>query len=101
MALMAVTIVRLLTYTLSPVLYQRQICTHARGRCDTFHEFAKRLAYGFVALAPAGSNPPRISTLPTPLSRGCGIAGLLPHGADRGKIRCYTQNTFDCPARLG
>jgi hypothetical protein len=32
--------------------YQRQIRSHARGPCDSFHDFAKRLAYGFVALSP-------------------------------------------------
>jgi hypothetical protein len=47
--------IRLRAYTLSLVFYQRQICSHARGRCDTFHEFAKRLAYWFVALGPNSS----------------------------------------------
>jgi hypothetical protein len=51
-ALVVLTMIRLLAYTLSLVFYQRQICSHARGRCDSFHEFAKRLAYWFVALAP-------------------------------------------------
>jgi hypothetical protein len=51
-ALVVLTMLRLLAYTLSLVFYQRQICSHARGRCDTFREFAKRLAYWFVALAP-------------------------------------------------
>jgi len=51
-ALVVLTMIRLLAYTLSLVFYQRQICSHARGRCDTFHEFAKRLAYWFVALGP-------------------------------------------------
>jgi hypothetical protein len=51
-ALVVLTMIRLLAYTLSLVFYQRQICSHAGGRCDTFHEFAKRLAYGFVALGP-------------------------------------------------
>lgn len=51
-ALVVLTMIRLLAYTLSLLFYQRQICSHARRRCDTFHEFAKRLAYGFVALAP-------------------------------------------------
>lgn len=45
------TMIRVLAYTLSLVFYQRQVCRHARGRCDTFHEFAKRLTYWFVALA--------------------------------------------------
>ena len=51
-ALVVLTMIRLLAYTLSLVFYQRQVCSHARGRCDTFHEFAKRLAYWFVALGP-------------------------------------------------
>lgn len=51
-ALVVLTMIRLLAYTLSLVFYQRQICSHARGRCDTFREFAKRLAYWFVALVP-------------------------------------------------
>jgi hypothetical protein len=54
-ALVVLTMIRLLAYTLSLVFYQRQICSHARGRCDTFHEFAKRLAYWFVALGPNSS----------------------------------------------
>jgi hypothetical protein len=51
-ALVVLTMIRLLAYTLSLVFYQRQVRSHARGRCDTFHQFAKRLAYWFVALAP-------------------------------------------------
>lgn len=51
-ALVVLTMIRLLAYTLSWLFYQRQICSHARGRRDTFREFAKRLAYWFVALVP-------------------------------------------------
>jgi hypothetical protein len=51
-ALVVLTMIRLLAYALSLVFYQRQICSHARGRGDTYHEFAKRLAYWFVALPP-------------------------------------------------
>jgi hypothetical protein len=51
-ALVVLTMIRLLAYTLSSVFYQRQVRSHARGLCDSFHEFAKHLAYGFVALAP-------------------------------------------------
>jgi hypothetical protein len=51
-ALVVLTMIRLLAYTLSLVFYQRQIRSHAGSRCHTFHEFAKRLAYWFVALAP-------------------------------------------------
>jgi hypothetical protein len=51
-ALVVLTMIRVLSYVLSLVFYQRQICSHARGHCDSFHEFAKRVAYGFVALSP-------------------------------------------------
>lgn len=51
-ALVVLTMIRLLAYTLSLVFYHRQIRSHARGRCDSFHECAKRLAYWFVALSP-------------------------------------------------
>ena len=51
-ALVVLTMIRFLAYTLSLVFYQRQVRSHARRKCDTFHEFAKRLAYWFVALSP-------------------------------------------------
>jgi len=51
-ALVVLTMIRVLAYALSMVFYCRQVCSHARGSCDGFHEFAKRLAYGFVALSP-------------------------------------------------
>jgi DDE family transposase len=51
-ALVVLTMIRLLAYTLSSLFYYRQVCCHVRGPCDGFHEFAKRLAYGFVALSP-------------------------------------------------
>ena len=51
-ALVVLTMIRLLAYTLSLVFYHRQVRSHARDRCYTFREFAKRLAYWFVALAP-------------------------------------------------
>jgi hypothetical protein len=44
--------IRVLAYTLSLVFYHRQVRSHARGPCASFHEFAKRLAYVFAALAP-------------------------------------------------
>jgi len=50
-ALVVLTMIRLLAYALSLVFYHRQVCTHARGRCDSFRGFAKRLAYGFVAVS--------------------------------------------------
>ena len=54
-ALVVLTMVRLLAYTLSSLFYHRQVRSHARGPCAGFHEFAKRLAYGFIALAPDSS----------------------------------------------
>jgi hypothetical protein len=51
-ALVVLTMIRVLAYSLSLAFYHRQICSHARGPCDSFHEFAKRLAYWFVALSP-------------------------------------------------
>jgi len=49
-ALVVLTMIRFLAYTLSLVFYQRQVRSHARGKCETFHEFAKRIAYWFVAV---------------------------------------------------
>jgi len=48
-ALVMLTMIRVLAYALSLVFYQRQICSHARGSRLTFHQFAKRLAYWFLA----------------------------------------------------
>ena len=50
-ALVVLTMIRLLAYALSLVFYHRQIRSHVRGRCQSFHELAKRLAYWFVALS--------------------------------------------------
>jgi hypothetical protein len=50
--LVVLTMIRFLAYTLSLVFYHRQVRSHARGKCETFHEFAKHIAYGFVALSP-------------------------------------------------
>ena len=36
-ALVVLTMIRLLAYALSSVFYQRQICSHTRGACDSFH----------------------------------------------------------------
>jgi Transposase DDE domain len=47
-ALVVLTMIRFLAYTLSLVFYQRQVCSHVRGKCGTFHDFAKHLAYWFV-----------------------------------------------------
>jgi hypothetical protein len=51
-ALVVLTMIRFLAYTLSLVFYHRQVRSHALRKCVTFHEFAKRLAYCFVALSP-------------------------------------------------
>jgi hypothetical protein len=51
-ALVVLTMIRVLAYALSLIFYQRQICSHVRGRCAGFHEFVKHLAYWFVALSP-------------------------------------------------
>ena len=50
-AIIVLTMIRLLAYTLSLVFFQRQVCSHARGDPGTFLEFAKRLANCFVALS--------------------------------------------------
>src|SRR5207245_11365423 len=44
-ALVVLTMIRFLAYTLSLVFYHRQVCSHARGKCETFHECAKRIAF--------------------------------------------------------
>lgn len=51
-ALVLLTMIRVLAYTLSLVFYHRQIRSHARGNCETFRAFAKRMAYWFIALSP-------------------------------------------------
>jgi hypothetical protein len=48
-ALVVLTMIRFLAYTLSLVFYHRQVRSHARGPCETFHQFAKRVAYWFIA----------------------------------------------------
>ena len=50
-AIVVLTMIRLLAYTLSLLFFKRQVCSHARGDPGTFLEFAKRLAYWFVAPA--------------------------------------------------
>ena len=52
-ALVVLTMIRFLAYTLSLVFYHRQVRSHACGeKCDTFREFARCLAYGFIVLSP-------------------------------------------------
>lgn len=48
-ALVVLTMIRFLAYTLSLVFYHRQVRSHARGKCETFHDCAKRIAYWFLA----------------------------------------------------
>jgi hypothetical protein len=50
-ALVVLTMIRFLAYTLSLVFYHRQVRSHARGKCETFHECAKRIGYWFVTPA--------------------------------------------------
>jgi hypothetical protein len=50
-ALVVLTMIRFLAYTLSLVFYHRQVRSHARGKCETFHECAKRIGYWFMAPA--------------------------------------------------
>jgi hypothetical protein len=42
-ALVVLTMIRFLAYTLSLVFYHRQVCSHARRKCDTFHELVQAL----------------------------------------------------------
>lgn len=51
-ALVVLTMIRFLAYTLSLVFYHRQVRSHAREKCETFHECAKHIAYWFVAVSP-------------------------------------------------
>ena len=51
-ALVVLTMIRLLAYTLSLVFYQRQVRSHVRRGGQSFHECAKRIAYWFLALSP-------------------------------------------------
>jgi hypothetical protein len=51
-ALVVLTMIRVLGYGMSLLFYHRQVRSHAGGHCDGFHEFAKRLAYGFIGLSP-------------------------------------------------
>ena len=51
-ALVILTMIRFLAYTLSLVFYHRQVRSHARRKCDTFHALAKRFAYWFLAVSP-------------------------------------------------
>ena len=48
-ALVVLTMIRVLAYTLSLVFYHRQVRSHARGRCETFREVAQRIGDWFVA----------------------------------------------------
>ncbi len=54
-ALVLLTMIRLLAYTLTMVFYHRQVRSHARRPCGTFRDLAKQLAYWFLTLAPDSS----------------------------------------------
>jgi hypothetical protein len=49
-ALVVLTMIRFLAYTLSLVFYHRQVRSHAHGKCGTFRECAKTIAYWFATL---------------------------------------------------
>lgn len=51
-ALVVLTMIRFLAYTLSLVFYHRQVRSHARGKCETFRDCARRIAYRFAPSAP-------------------------------------------------
>jgi len=51
-ALVVLTMIRFLAYTLSLVFYHRQVRSHARRKCDTIHALAQRFAYWFLAVSP-------------------------------------------------
>ena len=55
-ALVVLTMIRFLAYTLSLVFYQRQVLSRVRGKGPTFHQLAKRFAYWFVALQAANTS---------------------------------------------
>ena len=47
-ALVLLTLIRVLAYTLSLVFYHRQVVSHARTTLPTFHQMARLLAYLFL-----------------------------------------------------
>ena len=48
-ALVLLTMIRVIAYTLSLVFYHRQVVSHARHTVPTFREIARLLGYGFLA----------------------------------------------------
>ena len=50
-ALVLLTMIRLLAYTLTMVFFYRQVLSHARGDAGTFRNLAKRLADWFLIVA--------------------------------------------------
>jgi len=54
-ALVVLTMIRLLAYTLTLVFYHRQVLSHFRRSCFGFCELAKALTYEFVPLPPDSS----------------------------------------------
>ena len=51
-ALVVLTMIRVLGYTLSLVFYHRQVISHARHRPPAFSEMARLLSYSFIAPPP-------------------------------------------------
>ena len=49
-ALVVLTMIRVLAYTLAMVFYHRQVRSHARRRAPSFCEMARQLGYAFLAL---------------------------------------------------
>lgn len=105
-ALAVPTMIRVLASTLSLVFYQRQVCSHIRGRGINFHEFAKRLSYGFATLSAnsrcRGSSVTYradlpVSVWPPPLPRPC------PQPKSRQEAACQPQsfsNSLRCQFAL-
>lgn len=54
-ALVVLTMIRVIAYTLSLVFYHRQVVSHARQTVPTFSETARRLRYGWSASPPNSS----------------------------------------------
>lgn len=49
-ALVVLTMIRLLAYTLSLVFYHRQVRSRTYAKWETFHQFATQIGHGFLAL---------------------------------------------------
>ena len=49
-ALVVLTMIRVLAYTLAMLFYCRQVRSHARRRAPSFREMARQFGYTFLAL---------------------------------------------------